>query len=153
MRNLKAAHARKMPAANPPDTVHDAPRGAQRRADSSGRKRRGGRPTSDPDKRKSIVVASRYTPEEYEALARKADKAGVAISTLQHDAAMKRRVHRVATPASDFELVRELKAIGINLNQLTKVANRSGRMPRGLGTCLDQLTTIMLERMKPGAKK
>ena len=148
MSNLKAAHARKMPAASPPDTVHDAPRGAPLRG-----KRRGGRPTSDPDKRKSIVVASRYTPEEYEALARKADKAGVAISTLQHDAAMKRRVRRVATPASDFELVRELKAIGINLNQLTKVANRTGRMPRGLGTCLDQLTALMLDRMKPGAKK
>ncbi|MEO1555869.1 MAG: MobC family plasmid mobilization relaxosome protein [Pseudomonadota bacterium] len=130
------------------DTVHDAPDGAPRRADA----RRGGRPPVKADKRKSVVVSSRYSPAQYEAIVRRAAKAGVKPSALQHAATMGKRVVRETAPASDFELVRELKAIGINLNQLTRVANTTGQMPAGLSECLDQLTTIMITRMSRSAK-
>ena len=132
---------------NHPDTVHDAPRGAPQ----SG-KRRGGRPPVNADKRKSVVVSSRYSPEQYEALVRRATKAGVRPSTLQHSATMNKRIVREEAPASDFELVRELKAIGNNLNQLAKIANTTGRMPAGLSEVITELTDVMLTRMKRSSK-
>ena len=104
------------------------------------------------DKRKSVVVSSRYSPEQYEALVRRATKAGVRPSTLQHSATMNKRIVREEAPASDFELVRELKAIGNNLNQLAKIANTTGRMPAGLSEVITELTDVMLTRMKRSSK-
>lgn len=107
----------------------------------------------DPDQRKSVVVSSRYSADQYEAIVRRATKAGVKPSALQHAATIGKRVVREQVPKSDFELVREMKAIGNNLNQLTKIANRTNRMPAGLSECLDELTALMLERMRKGSSK
>ena len=39
--------------------------------------------------------------------------------------------------------MREINAIGVNLNQLTRVANASGLIPPGLDTVLDEINTLL----------
>ena len=108
---------------------------------------RGGRPAVDPEKKRSVIVSSRYTPAEYESLVIKAARAGVSPSALQTSATLSKRVQSKTSAASDFELVDQLRRIGNNLNQLTRIANTSKRMPAGLVEALDQLNALMLERM------
>ena len=53
-----------------------------------------------------------------------------------------------AEQASDFETVDQLRRIGVNLNQLARVANKTGYMLDGLEEALakvDQLLDRMIE--------
>jgi len=114
--------------------------------------KRGGRPAVDSERRRSVVVSSRYTPAEYESLVVRASRAGVTPSALQAAATLKKRVQtrspgKGQSNGSNFELVQQLKRIGNNLNQLARIANTSRRMPAGLLDALDQLNAIMLAEM------
>ena len=52
------------------------------------------------------------------------------------------------TAQADFETIDQLRRIGVNLNQLTRVANKTGYLPDGLEEALakvDQLLDRMIE--------
>lgn len=86
-----------------------------------------------------IVRAVRYTPEEYAQIQRKAESANLPPATYVRRAALRRRIpHKTTT-----EAIQAVNRIGVNLNQLTRVANATGRIPRELTRCLEQVEDVL----------
>ena len=105
----------------------------------------------DPERR-SQVIATRVSPLEQQAILTAAIAAQMSLSDFVRHAALGRTAappSRVETPRfrpTYLPLVREINAIGVNLNQLTRVANASGLIPPGLDTVLDEIN-VLLDRM------
>lgn len=105
----------------------------------------------DPERR-SQVIATRVSPLEQQAILTAAIAAQMSLSDFVRHAALGQSAHpppRAATPLfrpTYVPLVREINAIGINLNQLTRVANASGFIPAGLEAVLDAINAA-LDRM------
>lgn len=110
---------------------------------------------ADPEDKKSVVLATRYTAADYEEIARKAARAGVRPSTFQRQATLDKRVthSRKSEDANLVALVRELNAIGINLNQLMPLAHTTRQRPSQLPDTLkavNELTLRIIEHMNSG---
>jgi hypothetical protein len=110
----------------------------------------------DPNGR-SQVMATRVTPVEQQRIMTAAVSAHLSPSDYLRQAALHAQViandqpapaPRLA-PAKPIALVRELNAIGVNLNQLTRVANASGIIPADLGPVLEELNRV-LDRLIDG---
>ena len=105
----------------------------------------------DPERR-SQVIATRVSPLEQQAILTAAIAAQMSLSDFVRHAALGRTAApppRMETPLfrpTYLPLLREINAIGINLNQLTRVANASGFIPPGLDTVLDEINAL-LDRM------
>lgn len=93
---------------------------------------------------KSVVRAVRYTPEEWQAIQRKAAKAELPPATFIRRAALRRKV----TSKTTTQAIAALNKIGVNLNQLTRIANTKGRLPREIADCLEQLRTVLMDLYK-----
>ena len=70
--------------------------------------------------KKEIRITLRLTKEQYESIAARADMAQMPVGAYVRAAAMR---HRVVVVDGLPEIIRELKGIGRNLNQLTVLAN------------------------------
>lgn len=85
------------------------------------------RPTKAEADKRGKIVSFRVTPEEHAALSVKAAASGVVISDFARAAALSRSVKpRPAKAAADpafFALAKELRPIGVNLNQLARQGN------------------------------
>lgn len=104
------------------------------------------RPRLDPDKRRSVVVAARVTPEEYERIVIQAGRAGLSPSAFVASAALKKRTPaKQKSDSASVDLARQLQAIGNNLNQIAHIANRSKRIPAGLHKVQDDLTAALMK--------
>ena len=105
----------------------------------------------DPERR-SQVIATRVSPLEQQAILSAAIAAQMSLSDFVRHAALGRTAApppRAETPRfrpTYLPLVREINAIGVNLNQLTRVANASGFVPAGLNAVLDEINAV-LDRM------
>lgn len=105
----------------------------------------------DPERR-SQVIATRVSPLEQQAILSAAIAAHMSLSDFVRHAALGRTAvppPRAETPMfrpTYLPLVREINAIGVNLNQLTRIANASGLMPPGLDQVLDEINDA-LDRM------
>lgn len=111
---------------------------------------------ADPNRR-SQVVATRITPIEQQALMSAAVSAQMSLSDFLRQVALGRTVvartpNRTpnvapnlpkAFPPTYLPLLREINAIGVNLNQLTRVANASGYVPAALDPLLDDLNRLL----------
>jgi hypothetical protein len=75
-----------------------------------------------------VVRAVRYTPAEWDQVKEAAAAVAMPPSTFVHHAALGVRIQARRGVKAD-EAIRELARIGNNLNQLTRQANQSGRMP------------------------
>lgn len=75
--------------------------------------------TTEPTRRTAVLPAARMTPEELEAVREKARAAGLTLSEYQRRACLSGRVV-VRDTSVDVDAVRQLLAVGRNLNQLTK---------------------------------
>ena len=71
------------------------------------------------DKRTSHLPRTRCTLEERAAIQAKAAQAGLTLSEYQRQACLETAV-LAKEPLADVRLIRELNAIGVNLNQLTR---------------------------------
>ena len=103
------------------------------------------KPTSD--KREQWIKA-RVSPAEHAELLVRAAGAGLSPSEFLRRAALSGEVVVEQPREGDFETVDQLRRIGVNLNQLARVANRTGYMPDGLEEALarvDQLLDRMIE--------
>jgi hypothetical protein len=103
--------------------------------------RKRGRPRASASNLRSAHIALRLTPEERDSIAYHAKARGLTLSAYLHACAMRALASpsfgplaaNESTPpvqcdALRFELVRQLRAIGVNLNQIAKHANSSGML-------------------------
>ena len=83
------------------------------------------RPQKHPDDRASAAFRIRLTSDERTLLDEKAAAAGVTLSQLIRSAVLG---YRLPSPIVR-EAMSELHRVGVNLNQLTRLANTTGDMP------------------------
>lgn len=105
------------------------------------------RPLKEPHERRSAKLPPiRFTEAELADLRLQADRAGLSVTELVRQRAMKGKA--VTKPGlADAQLLSELNRIGVNLNQIARQVNRaSGRDPHQLDYVLGLLVSI-LERV------
>jgi len=86
---------------------------------------KGGRPRKSDARRKSRTVGVCFSEPEYYAVKHRADKAGLPVSIYCHDAILLGTVAETIKK-EDLELLKQLSAMGNNLNQLTRLAHIHG---------------------------
>ena len=89
--------------------------------------------------KKEIRITLRLTKEQYESIAARADTAQMPVGAYVRAAAMR---HRVVVVDGLPEIIRELKGIGRNLNQLTVLANMGRIAEVNLGEATAALATL-----------
>lgn len=89
--------------------------------------------------KKDTRITLRLTAEQYESIAARADTAQMAVGTYVRAAAMR---HKVTVIDGLPEIIRELKGIGRNLNQLTILANMGRVAEVNLGEATAALATL-----------
>jgi len=108
------------------------------------------RPKKQPGERRTRRINPRFTPAEHAQVEQAAARAGMSAAEYVRAQTLKGRVtlqhHRTLDPAA-FD---ELRRIGVNLNQLARIANQSGRVPGELGKALTQLETILTRELGGG---
>ena len=111
-----------------------------------------GRPkNATDDQRTKRLPHVRCTLAEYDAAFANAKKSGLSLSAYVRDLAVSGRAivandAPAETPRSrvDFELVFQLQKIGVNLNQLTRVAHATGgELPKALKDAGEDLQLIL----------
>ena len=85
------------------------------------------RPKKDIADSRSINMTVRLSPNEIKQIVEKAEQAGLAESAYVREAALGHRVQVIQSTAPDFEIRNELRSIGVNLNQIARTLNTSGR--------------------------
>ena len=106
------------------------------------------RPKKQTEDKRAQVMQARVSPTEHAEILLRAAQASVSPSEFLRRSALSAEVVVQAEQASDFETVDQLRRIGVNLNQLARVANKTGYMPDGLEEALakvDQLLDRMIE--------
>ncbi len=106
------------------------------------------RPKKQTGDKRAQLVQARVSPAEHADILLCAAKASLSPSEFLRRSALSAEVVVQAEQSSDFETVDQLRRIGVNLNQLARVANKTGYMPDGLEEALakvDQLLDRMIE--------
>ena len=93
-------------------------------ADNQNRKK-GGRPKKSPVALKSKTIGVCFSEPELYTIKYRADRAGLPLSIYCHDAVLNALIIE-SVKKEDLELLKEISAIGNNLNQLTKLAHNQG---------------------------
>ena len=107
----------------------------------------------DPNRR-SQVMATRVTPIEQHHILMRAGDAHISPSDYLRRAALGATMQAVRAngiarlPPTYVPLVRELNAIGVNLNQLTRIGNASGYLPSGIEATMDEINTVLEQLIK-----
>ncbi len=104
---------------------------------------RPGRPTLEPERRKSKAITVKATHDEWADLQQRAAARSMALGPYLLAAGLGRRLPRPA-PQLNREARRELGRIGVNLNQAVRLAHE-GRLPEGLELQLTKLRALLLE--------
>ena len=93
--------------------------------------------------KKALRIYIRVTSDEYESIKKNADKSGLSISEYARRSLVGDKV--VAAPPADFgELIREIKRIGSNLNQVVRKLNALGiAHPLELERCAANITEVI----------
>ena len=103
------------------------------------------KPTTD---KRAQWIKARVSPAEHAEILLRAAGASLSSSEFLRRAALSAEVVVQQGATADFETVDQLRRIGVNLNQLARVANKTGYMPDGLEEALakvDQLLDRMIE--------
>ena len=98
---------------------------------------------ADSDKLSALIPAIRCHPAEREALAAQATAAGLSLSAYVRALAAEDTPIVAPEPLADVELIAELKRIGVNLNQIARVANATGELPARLADALIQHEALL----------
>lgn len=84
---------------------------------------RGGRPIKQPEEKRCIQINIRVTIAENDYYTAMADKVALSVSEYLRRAGLNMRI-TAPRGMADTALIRELNAIGVNINQLARAANR-----------------------------
>lgn len=106
------------------------------------------KPTSD---RREQWIKARVSPAEHASILTLAARARLSPSEFLRNSALSSSAASqivVAEEAAgaDFETIDQLRRLGVNLNQLTRVANKTGYLPDGLEEALAKVDQL-LDRM------
>jgi hypothetical protein len=107
------------------------------------------RPKKQNDDKRAQWIKARVSPAEHAHVLTRAARARVSPSDFVRRCALSSQLVVAEVPAGDFELTDQLRRLGVNLNQLTRVANKTGFMPEGLDEALakvDHLLDRLIER-------
>ena len=78
-----------------------------------------------PTEKRTIMILFRVNPREYETIKKKVDESGLNMSLFIRKTLMDKKI--VSAPPADFPtLIREIKRVGGNLNQLVRKLNTLG---------------------------
>jgi hypothetical protein len=97
-----------------------------------------GRPKVSDEKRRSINFTIRISPEEQKKLDNASEVCGKSTAELVRSKLFKGKFPEAKMALTDADMYLELKKIGVNLNQLTRLAN-ARILPNGLVKVLMQL--------------
>lgn len=114
--------------------------------DSTGRKKKNGRPPKEADKlTRSINL--KLTPADYEVVQKKAAKVGLTVTQYAREMTLNGGVKSRFT-VEELDLMRKLSGEANNLNQLAKRANQSGfsRVGNEIMVVLEWIKTLFNDR-------
>lgn len=86
-------------------------------------KNSGGRPQKEPFEKRCIQINIRVTIAENDYYQRQAEKAGLSVAEYLRRAGLN-MIISIPRPLADAQLIRELNAIGVNVNQIARASNR-----------------------------
>ena len=89
------------------------------------RYRRGGRPPLPANRRRSRTITVSVHSQEWSTIVGRASEAGLCVSVYVRKAALGARM----SAKVNASVIRQLGRIGANMNQLARVANRTGQLP------------------------
>ncbi|AFZ28509.1 Bacterial mobilization protein (MobC) (plasmid) [Cylindrospermum stagnale PCC 7417] len=93
---------------------------------------------------RKITHPVRFAADEYEQLKKKAYEARVSITEFIRRAALRRRVVESPPPPQlNWKLYEELNAIGVNLNQIAKAANKAAKSGQDVNIDVEQLQNLV----------
>lgn len=104
------------------------------------------RPKKPSSDKRAQWIKARVSPAEHAEILLRAAGAGVSPSEFLRRAALTGEVVMQLPREGDFETVDQLRRIGVNLNQLARVANVTGYVPDGLEEALAKVDHL-LDRM------
>ena len=105
------------------------------------------RPRKEPDERRSETLAIRLTAAQRIRVEQAALAAGLSASEYARSLVLAGRVVVRQNRALDHAAFDELRRIGVNLNQLTRLAHQRGQFPAGLSDVFVTLDRILIREL------
>ena len=110
------------------------------------------RPKKAPEEKRDLRVAFRLSAPDAESLGARAKAAGLSVGAYARMMALQGKVQVVQRREPDFELLDQLRRIGVNLNQLAREQHRRGHHDpdylRALCTQIEGLLAQTIEEPK-----
>ncbi|WP_421754180.1 plasmid mobilization protein [Croceimicrobium sp.] len=100
------------------------------------------RPTKNIEEKQSEVLRFRCTPSEKNSIQEKSSQVGLSLSDYMRAMALDGQI-KIQQSKYDFELVHQLKKLGVNINQQTKKLNATGVIPIELKRVLPKLEELL----------
>lgn len=107
------------------------------------------RPKKAPEEKRDLRVAFRLSAPDAEALGTRAKAAGLSVGSYARMMALQGKVQVVQRREPDFELLDQLRRIGVNLNQLAREQHRRGHHDPGyLHHLCDQIEGLLAQAIE-----
>lgn len=102
------------------------------------------RPKKQSDAHRRHRLAVRVTAEELAAFTERVRLAGMSPSEYLRQAALRGRVEVQHKATADPGLIAAINKIGVNLNQMTRTANGTGRVPPELSRLCEKIDQLVM---------
>jgi hypothetical protein len=100
-----------------------------------------------PAPRNRRVPPTRITEEEYDQIAANAQKAEKSLCAYVRLMCLHGKI-TVKQPRADFQLITEISRIGVNINQIARIANQTGSVQPVIENTLQILDRVLEELLK-----
>lgn len=108
------------------------------------------RPTKDTAERRTETLAFRLTPAERLQIEETAHTAGMSASAYARIQSLSGKVVVQQSRTLDPEAFDQLRRIGVNLNQLTRLAHGKQEIPPGLSRLCEQIEQLLARELSGG---
>lgn len=110
-----------------------------------------GRPKKQPADRRTISLSCRLTEAERLVIEQAATRAGMSASDYVRKQLLSGKVIVRETRRLDHAAFDQLRRIGVNLNQLTRIANRTGKIPYEIAKLSAAIERLIVRELAPGS--
>ena len=110
------------------------------------------RPRKAVTERRSEIIRFTATPAESIRIHKAAARAGATLSRYARTMVLEGRIVVHQTRTLNPAVIDQLRRIGINLNQLARVAHREGRVPRELAKLCATLELFLMQHITDGSE-
>lgn len=107
------------------------------------------RPKKQPAERRTVSLSCRVTPVERLRIDTAATHAGLSTSEYVRRLALSGRVILKEQRSLDHAAFDQLRRIGVNLNQLTRLAHKTGKLPPELRQAATAVERVVLRALDP----